>query len=482
MALHTVEKIGGTSMNNYPAVRDNIVQITRKPAEMYQRIFVVSAYGGLTNKLLEHKKNREPGVYGLFANNDSDWQWSEALTDTAKAMREINATLFTAPHLLKQADQFITERMEGIRSCLLDLQRVCSYGHFQINEHLATVREMLAGVGEAHSAFNTALLLQAEGINARFVDLTGWREPDNLKLAVKIETIFSRYDLSCEMPIVTGYTQCEEGLMQTFDRGYSEITFSKIAEVTNAREAVIHKEYHLSTADPMVVGEHNVKPIGRTNYDVADQLSLIGMEAIHPKAAKGMRKKNIPLRVKNTFEPEHAGTLITNDYKSETPRVEIIAGIPHVYAFNVFDQDMVGEPQHLLEIQRLVQEFNVPLLAKEHNANTVTFYLDTGLKVIKRIQARIERHFPNAKMESRKVAMVSVIGSDLNVPGILARLATSLAEKDINVMAIYQSIRQVDVRIVIEEDHYEGAISALHHALIEQQSTIPEADVGLASA
>jgi aspartate kinase len=469
MAQHTVEKIGGTSMSNYPAVRDNIIQVTRPQSKMYNRIFVVSAYGGMTNRLLEHKKTREPGVYALFANNDSDWQWSEALTDTAKAMREFNASLFEQPHLLKQADQFITERMEGIRSCLLDLQRVCSYGHFQINEHLATVREMLAGVGEAHSAFNTALLLQSEGVNARFVDLSGWREPENLPLDEKIESVFSRYDMSSEMPIVTGYTQCEEGLMQTFDRGYSEITFSKIAELTDAREAVIHKEYHLSTADPMVVGENNVQPIGRTNYDVADQLSLIGMEAIHPKAAKGMRKKNIPLRVKNTFEPDHDGTLITNDYKSATPRVEIIAGIRHVYALNVFDQDMVGEPHHFIEIQRLVQEFNVPLLAKEHNANTVTLYLDTGLKVVERIQARLERHFPTAQMTSRKVAMVSVIGSDMNVPGILASLAGALAERNINVMAIYQSIRQVDVRIVIEEDHYEPTIAALHHALIEKE-------------
>lgn len=468
MALHTVEKIGGTSMSNYPAVRDNIVQTSRSQADMYQRIFVVSAYGGMTNYLLEHKKTREPGVYALFANNDSDWQWSEALTDTAKRMRQMNAQLFEQAHLLKQADQFITERMEGIRSCLLDLQRVCSYGHFQINEHLATVREMLAGVGEAHSAFNTALLLQSEGINARFVDLSGWREQDNLPLDDKIKSVFSRYDFSTEMPIVTGYTQCQEGLMGTFDRGYSEITFSKIAELTDAREAVIHKEYHLSTADPMVVGEQNVKPIGRTNYDIADQLSLIGMEAIHPKAAKGLRKQNIPLRVKNTFEPDHEGTLITNDYRSKTPRVEIIAGIRHVYALNVFDQDMVGEPQQFIELQRLVNEFNVTMLAKEHNANTVTFYLDTGLKVVERIQARLERHFPNAEMTSRKVAMVSVMGSDMSIPGILSSMSNALAERNINVMAVNQSIRQVDVRLVVEEDQYDSTIIGLHEALIEK--------------
>lgn len=454
-------------MNDYVAVRDNIVQIHRDPETLYQRIFVVSAYGGITNLLLEQKKSKEPGVYALFANDDSDWEWSERLTDAAKAMREVNARMFEMPHTRKQADQFITERMEGIRSCLLDLQRVCSFGHFQIEEHLATVREMLAGVGEAHSAFNTALLLQAEGINARFVDLTGWREPDNLMMDEKIHKTFSRFDLSQEMPIVTGYTQCKEGLMKTFDRGYSEITFSKVAELTDAREAVIHKEYHLSTADPKVVGADKVMPIGRTNYDVADQLSLIGMEAIHPKAAKGLRQKGIALRVKNTFEPDHDGTLITNDYRSEKPCVEIVAGKPHIFALDVFDQDMVGEPNQFLEIQKLVQDFEVPMLAKEHNANTVTMYLDTGLKVIKRIKSRLERYYPGADISSRKISMVSVIGSDMNVPGILARISQSLADANISVLAIHQGMRQVDIRLVVEDDQYEAALKLLHETLIE---------------
>ena len=100
------------------------------------------------------------------------------------------------------------------------------------------------------------------------------------------------------MPIVTGYTQCREGLMRTFDRGYSEMTFSRIATITGAREAIIHKEYHFSTADPLLVGADNVHPIGQTNYDVADQLANLGMEAIHPRAAAGLRKQNILLRVK----------------------------------------------------------------------------------------------------------------------------------------------------------------------------------------
>ena len=65
--MHTVEKIGGTSMSRFEEVLDNIFIGRREGAALYQRIFVVSAYSGMTNLLLEHKKTGEPGVYALFA-------------------------------------------------------------------------------------------------------------------------------------------------------------------------------------------------------------------------------------------------------------------------------------------------------------------------------------------------------------------------------------------------------------------------------
>ena len=69
MKNHTVEKIGGTSMSDYAAVRDNIIKKPVQPETLYQRIFVVSAYSGVTDKLLEHKKTGGPGVYSLFADS-----------------------------------------------------------------------------------------------------------------------------------------------------------------------------------------------------------------------------------------------------------------------------------------------------------------------------------------------------------------------------------------------------------------------------
>jgi aspartate kinase len=464
MGNHTVEKIGGTSMSDFQSVARNIILHDEK--NLYNRVFVVSAYGGVTDKLLEHKKTGEPGVYALFANDDADTAWSEALSTLSADLCKINESFFENNIALEQANRFITERIEGVRSCLHDLQRLCSYGHFNLESHLMTVREMLSAIGEAHSAYNMAHLLRDMKVNARFIDLSGWRENESLTLKEKIRKSFAGIDYANELLIVTGYTHCSEGLMSTYDRGYSEITFSTIAVETQAKEAIIHKEYHLSSADPKLVGEGKVVPIGRTNYDVADQLSAIGMEAIHPKAAKGMRQVGIPLRIKNTFEPDHYGTAINSDYRSESPRVEIIAGC-HVTAIQLFDQDMVGEKNYENFFLDTIHRFGAKVSGKDLNANCIVHYLDCNLKTAKRIEEALMAEYPHAEVEIRRVAMVCTLGSDLKVTGLLADAVSAMSERDINILAVHQTPRQVDIRFIVEESDYEETIRALHAALIE---------------
>jgi len=468
MSFHSVEKIGGTSMSNYAAVRDNIILGPGNRPVRYNRVFVVSAYGGVTNQLLEHKKTGQPGVYELFARGVSDQGWRQALADLKQTLLAINCDLFTNAVALHEANAFVGERVDDAERCLSDLGRLCQHGHFALDAHLHTVREMLASIGEAHSAWNMAKLLQRDGVNACFVDLTGWRSAQHMSLDERIDEAFRDLDLSKQLPVVTGYAHSAQGLMSTFDRGYSEMTFSRIAVLTAAREAVIHKEFHLSSADPRLVGESNAVPIGRTNYDVADQLANLGMEAIHPKAAKGLRKHKIPLRVKNTFEPEHGGTLITSDYVSESPCVEIIAGCSGVYAIELFDQDMAGQIDHYdREILTTIRRFNGHIVSKDINANTITHYLSTNLKTVKRIHAVLQERFADAEISQKKVAVVSAIGSDMQVPGMLAQTVAALAESNISVLAMHQSMRQVDMQFVIAEDDYTAAIKALHSQLVE---------------
>ncbi|REG86972.1 aspartate kinase [Marinomonas pollencensis] len=467
MGQHTVEKIGGTSMSDYHSVRDNIIFKPVQTNDLYNRVFVVSAYGGMTDKLLEHKKTGEPGVYALFALERKQDSWSAALQDVCDSMLAINASLFEG-ELLHKANDFINHRLQDARECLEDLHRLCQHGHFSLSEHLATVREMLASIGEAHSAWNTATLLQRDGVNAVFVDLTGWNSPQHMSLDERIEDTFKSVDLNTQLPIATGYAHSETGLMSTFDRGYSEMIFSRIAVLTQAREAVIHKEFHLSSADPRLVGEKNAVPIGRTNYDVADQLANLGMEAIHPKAAKGLRQNNIALRVKNTFEPEHTGTLITGDYVSDAPCVEIIAGSRGVFAVELFDQDMSGDIDLFdVSILKVLRQFNIHIIAKDINANTITHYLAINLKILKRVMKVLHERFPDAEITQRKVAIVSAIGSDMKTTGMLAKAVKAIAEQDVNVIAMHQSMRQVDMQFVVDEEDYERTICSLHKELVE---------------
>ncbi len=464
---HTIEKIGGTSMSDYASVRDNIM-LKPDGDSLYQRVFVVSAYAGITDKLLEHKKSGQPGVYGLFSSSIEDSSWEVALTDLRREMLNINASLFTDKQLLCKANRFIEARLSEAESCLLGLHSLCSHGHFSLDHHLYTVREMLASLGEAHSAWNMTHLLQQDGVNAIYVDLTGWDSDEHLSLDERIRQAFKTINLEKQLPVVTGYAHTEDGLMSLFDRGYSEMTFSRLAVITGAREAIIHKEFHLSSADPRLVGESSAVPIGRTNYDVADQLANLGMEAIHPKAAKGLRQHSIPLRVMNTFEPEHAGTLITGDYVSQQACVEIIAGCKGIYALEVFDQDMAGNSYDYDSIiVETIKRFGAQIVSKDMNANTITHYIRASMKTVRRIRRRLEQQLDEAEIDQKKVAIVSAIGSDMQIPGILARAVGAVAESGVSVLAIHQCMRQVDMQFIVNEDDYTQTVMALHEALVE---------------
>ena len=468
MGNHTVEKIGGTSMSRFGELMKNILIGDRKGEKLYNRIFVVSAYGGVTNLLLEDKKTAAPGIYAAFASGDNRL-WQEKFESTRKRLLEINRSFADLGLDVGKADAFINDRMEGVKSCLLHLVQLRSFGHFKREDYLPPTRELLSSVGEAHSAFNSTLILRSRGVNAVFVDLSGWKDQETGSMEETIRHHLAGLDFSKCMPIVTGYAKCAEGVMATFDRGYSEITFSKLAVVTGAREGIIHKEFHLSTGDPKLIGEEHVRPIGHTNFDIADQLADMAMEAIHPKASKEMELHHIPIRVDNAFDPGNPGTLINSDYVSPKPRVDMICGRKDVVAIEVFDPEMVGASGYDYQVLRHFAKNKLSYIAKNTNANTITHYVSERNDHLKQCVAELVADFPNARVTTRKVAIIAVIGSNMKIPGFLSRAATSLASSGINVLALDQCMRQVNMQFIIDRDKFEAAQIALHRELVEKE-------------
>lgn len=455
----TVEKIGGTSMSQFKNVLENVIVGKRQADDLYNRIFVVSAYNNVTNWLLEHKKTGEPGVYVQFLENSD---YSIGLDSLCQRLLLINKGFETIGLNLSEAEEFITYRIKQAKTMLHSLSKVMASGYVNAENICLAAREILASVGEAHSAWNTVNILTNNGISARFIDLCGFNDSLPLTIDERIHKAFKTIDFSKEICVATGYTKGTEGIMRAFDRGYSEVTFSKIAVEVKADEAIIHKEYHLSSADPNVVGIDKVVPVGRTNYVIADQLADIGMEAIHPKASKPLELANINIRIKNTFEPEHPGTLITKEYVSETPKVEIVSGTDKVLAIEIHDPMMVGEVGFDLKIMQLFADFGVSYILKSTNANSITMVVWDNYKS-RELITNLELNFYQVVVE--RVALVCAMGTNIALPGFLARASKALFDKGINVESFAQSLRQVNMQFVIKREFYKEAVKALNDEL-----------------
>ena len=459
----TVHKIGGSSMSKFEDVLQNIVIGQAPGGFYYNRIFVVSAYNNVTNWLLEHKKTGEPGVYDLFVKSRD---YRQALEVLLEKLIDINYELKEVKLDLQVADAFIRERVEQCRNYLVSLEEVMASGYVNKQNILLAAREILASIGEAHSAFNSVNILKNNGVESTFVDLCGFHDAEYLTIDERIHRAFSDIDCSSTVPMATGYTKGTEGIMREFDRGYSEVTFSKIAVEVKAAEAVIHKEYHLSSADPAIVGVENSKPVGATNFNVADQLADIGMEAIHPKASKPLEVAGINIRIKNTFEPQHPGTLISKDYVGEESRVEIISGSDNVIAVEVHDPFMVGQVGYDMNLMKVIQRHHISYILKATNANSITMVVWE-----KDISPALETELKGLyhKVTIKEAALVCAMGTNITYPGSLAKAATALFEGSVNVEAVSQSLMQVNMQFVINRKDYHSAIVALNQALCAEE-------------
>jgi len=446
-------------MSRFGEVLDNV--ILKDKSDIFNRVYVVSAYSGITNELLEHKKTGQPGIYQTFIHNE---KYEPAMLTLQKKLCAINAEFASIGLDTKKADDFICERIAFCVNILRSMDTVLGSGYVMRQELLLAARELLASIGEMHSAFNSTNILQNLGYAATFVDLSGWRDRKERTIDERIKYTFENIDPSKFICVATGYTKGTEGIMREFDRGYSEVTFSKIAVILGAAEAVIHKEYHLCSGDPMIMGEENVHPICNTNFDVADQLADVGMEAIHPKASKPLEIAGISIRVMNAFDPSHSGTLMTKDYICPQLKTEVVTGSDSVVCIEIHDTRMVGEVGFDMKIMMVLEQFGVSYINKATNANTIDIIisqkdLSDGLLVALRAQFE--------KVRVQELAIVCAIGSNIAKPGILAKATKALADAHINILTVSQTSRQTNMQFTIDRDHFVLAQRALHRALCE---------------
>ena len=175
-----------------------------------------------------------------------------------------------------------------------------------------------------------------------------------------------------------------------------------------------------------------------------------------------MELAGIPIRLKNTFEPDHPGTLITKDYVGERARVELVTGSDKVTLVEIHDPNMVGTVGFDLGLMESLCKHDISYILKATNANSIA-HLVWDSSVTPALVAELESRYQVVTVQP--AAVVCVIGSNIAIPGVLARAAQALAEVSVNVLCISQTLRQVNMQFVIERGDYKTAVKALNQAL-----------------
>ncbi len=456
---HTVEKVSGSSMAAFDEVLDNII-LRPEQKSPYNRIFVVPAYTGITDALLESSCGQEPGVFQYLLTGDNKWE--RKLEEVAQRLLLVNDSLFADPMLRRKADTFILERVSRTKDWINGLIR----GHLIMNrEHWLEIREKLASIGEAHSAYNTALKAKRYGVNAKFIDSSRKQNETHQQRDRNVADSLLQRDLTKELPVVTAHRTSEVEKCFHNDRRYGDLTLSRIACLTNAKRAVIHKGNLLYSGDPSIVEPKEAVPIRQSNYQVAKEFTAISKETIHPIALKELSKKNIELQVKCTFNPEHPGTLITNDSKAKGEKIEIVTGMEGVCHLEVVQTD------HNEETERLKRQFksipNTTLLHQTMIGNTFNCYFDCEMSSFGEILTRTKKLLPGAVTTVKQVALLSVFNIASHGNSALSLGRNALKEQGITPIYSHPSEEADCILFVVSGAQFTASVRALHSAFVE---------------
>jgi aspartate kinase len=191
------------------------------------------------------------------------------------------------------------------------------------------------------------------------------------------------------------------------------------------------------------------------------------MEAIHPRAAKPLELAGIPLRVKNAFDPDHDGTLITRNYTNPQSKIEVVTGTDKVSIVEVFDTRMVAEVGSDHRIMQVLVDHGISYISKATNANTIDLVL-WDRDVQDAIITQLSSMFDVVKVIP--VAMVCAIGSNIAKPGILAQATGAMARAGINIIGVSQTARQTNMQFTVGRKDFVLAQQVLHAELCEAQN------------
>jgi aspartate kinase (EC 2.7.2.4) len=266
------------------------------------------------------------------------------------------------------------------------------------------------------------------------------------------------------VPVVTGFIGCaEDGSITTLGRGGSDYTATILASALNADEVWLWKEVNgIMTCDPKFVP--NAKFIPQISYQEAMELSHFGAKILHPLALIPVMRKNIPVRIKNVFNPDFEGTVICAGTKETKDVVKALSLIPKAGIVSISGAGF-DFAEIMTEVFRILSEEKVGVIMVAQSSSELSLSIVVDLKDLEKAYQALKK-MENGVIRVNKIENVSVIsavGAGMaGTPGVAGKIFSALGRKGINVMMISQSCSEYNISFVVKSEDGINAVRIIH--------------------
>lgn len=449
-----VLKFGGTSVGSAENIQ-KVKEILMKQDD--DVIVVVSALGGITDMILSAAKMAAIGT-GYF---------QAELTEINTRHYEVIEKLFDGE---KQ-----TEVREKTQVLLEELERIV-HGVSLIGELTPKTLDKILGFGERLSSL----------IISEYIPLAKWFDSSKLirtnsdfgkaivNFAVTNQLITSAFSGFSGIAIVPGFISSNEaGEYTTLGRGGSDYTGAIMSAAMDVSSLEIWTDVNgFMTADPRVISK--AYTITTLSYSEAMELSHFGAKVIYPPTILPVYKKGIPVRIKNTLDPEAEGTLITaSKLNGKDLPIKGISSISNITLITIQGLGMVGVTGISARLFGALarQNINVILISQASSENSISFAID--LASTNKAEAAIRQEFEreiqldqiNKITIEENLAIVAIVGENMkHATGVAGKLFNTIGKNGINIIAIAQGASELNISWVVKISDLRKTLNVVHES------------------
>ncbi len=461
-------KFGGTSVGSPQAIQNVVKIITQAHQAGDRLVVVVSAMSGVTDLLIQSVKAAAMG---------DKWEYlsiSQKIRD--KHEEAIN-------RLMKPGAA--REKILGRIHKLLDEHTELCHAIRILGEVTPRMMDAVVSFGERMSSRLVAAVLGYHGLPAQAYEAANFLiTDDNYQNAQPLwditgerihEIILPALDAGV-IPVITGFIGATaDGVYTTLGRGGSDFSAAIFAAYVNSDEFIIWTDVNgVMTTDPRVDARARVLP--SISYLEVGELAYYGAKVLHPKTVQPIINQQIPIRVRNTFNPDHPGTLITAEMQPSSTVIKAVTSVRNVSMLTVSGKGMLGVPgiAGRAFLATALAGGNILMISQSSSEQSFCFtVMDSKAEDVKHaveseLNEEIARQNVDGVVIMSDVVIVTVVGAGMRgTPGVAGRVFTVLGDNTINVLSIAQGSSECSISFIIGEADLERAVVLLHDLALE---------------